>query len=266
MSYHYNWQNLPDNIFGDIMMMVYFHKFDKRLTIRNREYTDKIADKCRQVCRSWNWMIMQITKSKKDKVRTFTEILVEKIGPVPPRWQIITYASLAHHGLLGSMDKLCLDTVDLATIPADLLASLISCSREEVRIRDVKNCDMISLLDSVQCEQLKIGTQSLSSEETLALVRAMESRVERLKLAIASMGEITLDMAVLSQYSGLGKCYRVLFGGVFLVKYYEEVRSWAKKIKWREIRNWYSPMLGLGIAVDQPGCQLPNFKPIPNMN
>ena len=209
-------------------------------------------------------MIMQITKSKKDKVRTFTEILVDKIGPIPHRGQIITYASLAHHGLLGSMDRLLLNTADLATVPADLLASLISYSREEVAIRNVKNCDMISLLDSVQCEQLRIGIQSLSSEETMSLVRAMESRVERLKLA--SEGDITLDMAVLSQYSGLGKCYKVLFEGVFLVKYYEEVRSWTKKIQWREFRNGMEWSLGLGIAIDQPGYQLPYFKPIPNMN
>ena len=42
---HVDWNNLPDVIFGDIMMMVGLENLDNLLT-------------CRQVCRSWNEMIV----------------------------------------------------------------------------------------------------------------------------------------------------------------------------------------------------------------
>ena len=48
-----------------------------------------------------------------------------------------------------------------------------------VSISNVSNCDIVSILDSIKIEGLWINSQTLSSEETQVMVRAMESHVER---------------------------------------------------------------------------------------
>ena len=97
--------------------------------------------------------------------------------PHPP--EIITAASLAHHGLLGSVEWLYLKNLDLASVPAEHLASLASCVTSSIGIINVSNCDIISFLASVKCGHLIINRENLNSEETQALVQAMESRVKR---------------------------------------------------------------------------------------
>ena len=54
-----DWQTLPEIIFGNIMTMIVIQM-------------DKLEDlqKCRQVCLSWNMMISQMTKHKKDTLRS----------------------------------------------------------------------------------------------------------------------------------------------------------------------------------------------------
>ena len=120
-----------------------------------------------------------------------------------PRLSDITCAaSLAHHGLLGSVQVMELLDVDLTSVPAEHLASLVSSVTGRVKIQNVSGCHLIKILDSVKSKDLGIYRQSLGSEETQALVRAMESRVEYVRL----FGEVTLDIRVLMEYSGQGKC------------------------------------------------------------
>ena len=139
---------------------------------------------------------------------------------------------MAHHGLLDSVESLYLWNVDLASIPAEHLASLVSCVTECVDIINVSNCDIVTILDNIKCEQLRIESlQNLKSEETRVLVRAMESRLEVVQLG--GLGEVSLDMAALTQYSGQGKCRRVTCWRATADRYREEVRSWAKRINWR---------------------------------
>ena len=66
-----SWQNLPDHIFGEIMMMINLKKIDRVLSslFYSYEHPDKFADRCRQVCRSWNLMVMHMTKHRKDTIR-----------------------------------------------------------------------------------------------------------------------------------------------------------------------------------------------------
>ena len=111
-------------------------------------------------------------------------------------------ASLAHHGLLGSVYKLRLYYVDLSPVPAQHLASLFSCVTRELRIENVSGCDLVSLLSSLKCKWF-ISRQSLGREETRALVRAMETG---LKALLLGCGEMTLDMEALAEYSGQGVC------------------------------------------------------------
>jgi len=87
-------------------------------------------------------------------------------------------ASLAHHGLLGSVTMLGLYGVNLSQVPAHHLASLVSCVTNELHIHNVRGCDLGSILSSVKCNRLDIRRQRLGREETLALVQAMESGVE----------------------------------------------------------------------------------------
>ena len=198
--------------------------------------------KCRQVCQGWNVMVSQMTKYEKDTVRRKAESLAESLAERIPRRhpvlmttsflpEITTAASLAHYGMLDSVESLYLWNVDLASIPAEHLASLVSCVTECVDIINVSNCDIVTILDNIKCEQLRIERQTLSSEETRALVRAMESHVEVVQLGCR--GEVSLDMAALTQYSGQGKCRRVTCWSATADRYREEVRSWAKRISWR---------------------------------
>ena len=61
-------------------------------------------------------------------------------------------ASLAHHGLLGSvrMRNIWLHDVDLTSVPAEHLASLFSSVTRCVSIKNVSGCDLVSILDSVK--------------------------------------------------------------------------------------------------------------------
>ena len=171
----YGWQNLPDIVISDIMMMLGL---------------DCLEDlhKCRQLCQSWNVMISQMIKYKKGNIRRKAQTLATKARdkwlwsdslPLP---KIVTATSLAHHGMLGSVQFMCLEDVDLASVPSEHLASLISCMTGFLIINNMSNFDLISILDNLKIEWLDISRQTLSSEETQALVRAMESRVDNVRL------------------------------------------------------------------------------------
>ena len=77
--------------------------------------------------------------------------------------ELICGASLAHHGLLGSVDRLSLYEVDLPPeVPAEHLASLTSCVTGELHIENViVNADaavcgfyLVSILRSLNCQLL----------------------------------------------------------------------------------------------------------------
>ena len=218
----YCWKNLPALIFSDIMMI---------LGRNNHEELKK----CRQVSQRWNVKISQMTKSKKDTIIGKAKSLAAKIkekwifssaGDIIPLPDIVTAASLAHHGLLGSVESMTLEDVDLSSVPAEHLASLSSCVMSKVNIINVNTSDLISMLDSIDDIWLfAIGRQSLGSEETRALVRAMETRVE--SVILGGSGKVSLDIGALTQYSGQGMCSVMECFGEFVVRYANELISWA---------------------------------------
>merc|ERR1711884_969116 len=65
-------------------------------------------------------------------------------------------ASLAHHGLLGSVNSMFLIDVDLSLVPAQHLASLASCVTRCLHIENVSGCDLVSILSSLKCRDLDI--------------------------------------------------------------------------------------------------------------
>ena len=90
--------------------------------------------------------------------------------------EILDAASLAHHGLITSLGKMELCNVNLSSVPAEQLTSLASCVKGFWKIENVSGCDLVSLLDSLQCGVLKIKSQMLWKEEIQAIVRAMKVR------------------------------------------------------------------------------------------
>ena len=109
------WQNLPHHIFGDIMTMM------------GRESLQDLQ-KGRQVCQSWNVMMSQMTKYEKATIRREAESQADQIreqwkflSDHKPRLpDITTAASLAHHGMLSSVEFLSLRDVDLASVTTKL--------------------------------------------------------------------------------------------------------------------------------------------------
>ena len=90
---------------------------------------------------------------------------------------------------------------------------------------------IVSILDSVKSELLSFDNQTLSSEETRALVRAMESGVE--EVVLGDRGEVSLDITTLTQYSGQGKCVEVnCYNYTTANTYWEEAKTWARRIDW----------------------------------
>ena len=239
-----SWKSLPDVVFCDIMMMI-------------GQYSLEDLHRCRQVSQSWNVMIAQITKYKKltiwKKAESLASQFLNEEGELEfPEFpeslsKIVTAASLAHHGMLDSVKKIILRDVDLASVPAEHLASLTSCVTGLVDIMNVENCDMVSILDSVNCESLYIRKQNLNSEETWALVRAMESRaVEYVVLGLS--GDESLDITALTQYSGQGKCTKMKICSYRkgLYRYWIQVESWAEAI------NWHVSEVIYGLQIQKP--------------
>ena len=138
-------------------------------------------------------------------------------------------ASLAHHGRLSSLNELTLWWNDLSSVPAQHLASLVSCVTWQLTIENVSGCDLVNLFTSLKCEELYIKRQSLGREETRALVQAMESGLEKVVLGC----DVTLDIDALTEYSGQGVCRSVNLYHDTMSRYKEELCTWARSRNWR---------------------------------
>ena len=143
-------------------------------------------------------------------------------------------ASLAHRGLLGSLIGMRVRDVDLSPVPAQHLASLASCIKRQLDLKNISGGDLASILTSLKCELLTIARQSLGREETQALVQAMESGVQEVRLC----GEVTLDIESLTQYSGQGACSKLMlyyeaWDRSGDTRYREELKTWARSRNWK---------------------------------
>ena len=158
---------------------------------------------------------------------------------------ITTAAGLAHHGLLLPISHMDLYDIDLAPVPAEHLASLVSLPHI-LYIMNVTNTDIVNLLDNIKCNILRIGRQSLSSVETQALVRTMESNVG-LVSAGGVRGEVSLDIPTLTTYSGQGKCREFQWrSSIGARRCREEVISWAQRINWAVTTDVFDDNINTG--------------------
>ena len=142
-------------------------------------------------------------------------------------------ATLAHRDLLGDLSSIGLGfgdiwTVgDLSTVPTNHLVSLVSSVTKNVHIKSVTGCDLVAILDSLKCEKLLINKQKLGRDETQALLRAMETRVEDVFLT-----NVDIDIKALTEYSGQGRCRYTQIASDTEVKFTRKLVRWANKKEW----------------------------------
>ena len=144
-------------------------------------------------------------------------------------------ASLAHLGLLGTLDRLSLRQDHLASIPSQHLASLVSCVKDQVWIDNIDN--IVTILESVQSGGLIISDQCLSSGETQALLLAMETRLEKVTLT-----RVTVDIEALTKYSGQGRCHTLVMNGKKMyVAGVKKLSDWCKECEnWNVTRDFWN--------------------------
>ena len=173
---------------------------------------------------------------------------------------LVCAASLAHHGLLSSVHELTLRDVDLSPVAAQHMASLTSCVTSSLYIENISGYEMVSLLTNLKCEELVINDQILESEETQALVRSMESGVEKVGLEFG----VTLDIEALTEYSGQGRCrgMELEVSTDTAARYSEELRTWAKSRNWR--LEYDEDNVLLKIMTEEKFMNLTNNSDFPN--
>ena len=146
-----------------------------------------------------NLINIEVLKSFAARVRKMLELNTSS------SLSLLTCAgSLAFHGLLGQgYISLYLVDVNLSSVPAEYLAALAR-TLSWCGVTKVRGNDLISFLSHLDCYGLTI-TQSLSRDETQALVQAMESGVEKVRLK-----SVNFDVETLVTYSGEGFCGQVV--------------------------------------------------------
>ena len=138
---------------------------------------------------------------------------------------------------------------DLSSVPTEHLASLVSCMSEQVPtdqtvsagklyvyLKNVTSCDLINVMDSLECYELFIKSQILGRDETKALVRAMETRVENVRMGSGYGDEVILDLTELVKYSGQGRCtsFECYDTGA---RHRKKLETWAKNNSWTLNKN-----------------------------
>ena len=144
-------------------------------------------------------------------------------------------AALAKHGIITQLRGLNLYNLDISAVPAEDMASLVTCVQEQVYIANVTG-PLGPILGNVMCEDLSIANMVLGTGQTQSLVAAMVTGVKLVGL----QGGVTLDLGTLAQCDGTGECGRVrLWGTDFVEKYGEEVKEWGKKIGWGTVEGLF---------------------------
>ena len=89
--------------------------------------------------------------------------------------------------------------------------------------------DISQLLPLISCHKLWIWDTDLSRNDTESLVNCLNTNVSELVL----WGGATVDISVLCQYNGTGKCQYVHCGYDSYERYRGEVTRWAHNMGWK---------------------------------
>ena len=124
--------------------------------------------------------------------------------------------------------------MDLSSVCSKQLDSLVNSVFSRLSIVNVSGCDLVSILDNIQCPiTLTLHREEkLDTEETSALVRAMETQVKEVVLGHDKRTE--LDIKTLTQYSGRGQCsvLHIVENDDGKEEYAEEMKNWARDKNW----------------------------------
>ena len=138
-------------------------------------------------------------------------------------------ANLARHGMLNDLESIELGdpwiTGDMSTVPAERLASLVSCVKDTVNIEEFYGGDLGTIFDSLNCKLLSISNQNLGRRESYALGRAMGSRVDVVMLYDVD----ELDVEALTEHTELGRCMNLICRSETDITYAWELRRWAHR-------------------------------------
>ena len=155
-----------------------------------------------------------------------------KLFDSPSLDMVICAGNMAKHGYLNDVKGMWLGDHDEGMwLEGVDIASLASNLERYIGIENVSGCSLVKILDSVKCPLVVMFHQSLDSEETRALVRAMESRVEKVRLGC----NVQLDIAALKKYSGEGKCKKLKCYDDTAARFKDQLGTWAARTT---SRNW----------------------------
>ena len=140
--------------------------------------------------------------------------------------------TVSHWPSVGGFITALVD-VDLTSIPIERLSSLVSFGIGPwfISIKNVSGCNLVDIIDSYnKILGCSFENQILGSEETKALVRVMDTRVEFLKL-----DSVTVDIEALLKYNGQGTCRTITYVGDTATR--EILRSWAQSRNWAVVEE-----------------------------
>ena len=135
-------------------------------------------------------------------------------------------------GLLTSLKGMRLNRIN---IHGDLTLSLPAF--DTVKLWRLSG-DISQLLPLISCQKLWIYSTNLSSNATESLVNCLNTNVSQLEL----WGDTTVDISVLTQYDGTGKCQCVKCWDDSYNRYRGQVTQWAHHMRWKVEDNgssWY---------------------------
>ena len=141
-------------------------------------------------------------------------------------------AALSYRGFIKDVKHVHLLDENMSTVPTQHLVSLTS--RVTGRFdqdHDVDGCDLVTILDNLQCTEIGLGFNGLGEEEEAqALVRAMESRVER--LYFHDTRNMCVNTGALTEYSGQGRCKFIFCEDVDDVNFIKKLFCWVNEKGW----------------------------------
>ena len=195
------------------------------LSFRDVKAVGKTCQRLSFICET-----MLESKMKVVQIRALWRNPTHGIPYHPPIEALLSAASLARQGFLTEVKLMRLgsrlgEKVDLSSIPIDDLVKLSKCVSDGVKFENVSG-DLSPVLNNINCDfvQFEKEKKSLTTAESQALVTAMVSRVKTVRL--------TLDLEVLTQYNGKGKCDRIELTSV-TIDYGDKMEEWALKVGWQ---------------------------------
>merc|ERR1712012_806841 len=103
------------------------------------------------------------------------------------------------------------------------MAALTSVVTDYVSIIKVTG-NIQTILANIKCRELRIWDMTLNQDDTECLLETMRNNVEEVEIADFEMAG-SLDIDVLIQYDGLGKCSKV-----WCARYLDTLSNWASKV------------------------------------